>query len=232
MTSLAAQSAALSLTGCAHQSAAVTSQLNPEAIEVPRTLSNKAVSKKLYLGQPWRQSTGPEFKPAAVRVAWTPETLIVKAVLSDDEVSTLATDDNQKMWQLGDVFEMFLQAEGRADYVELHITPNNRRMHLHLPGPGGRSAPDAECLPFENMLVTPVGFSSKVTRTSKGWNVSVKVPAAVLGLVSFKSGNSLRVSFCRYDYAKHRELVLSTTSPHPVISFHRPDEWLAAKLID
>ncbi|MEI8205320.1 MAG: hypothetical protein WCG03_00415 [Kiritimatiellales bacterium] len=201
-------------------------------LKVPRTWNNEACSETLHFSQPWQPFFDPEFKPATVRLSWTPQALVIKAVLRDDEISSLATADSQKLWKMGDVFEIFVQVEGRADYVEMHITPNNRRTHLNLPGPDGRPSPNADMLTWETMVVKPVGFSSEVTRSDHEWRVSASIPAATLGLAGFNCGDSLRVSFCRYDYASNRELILSTTSKHPSIAFHRPDEWPAVKLTD
>ena len=70
--------------------------------------------------------------------------------------------------------------EGRREYVELHVTPNKKRLHVRLSGVGGRARPVDEPLSFEEMLVAPVGFESSVTHEEKGWSVSAKIPAAVL----------------------------------------------------
>lgn len=178
------------------------------------------------LGQPWAENVQAAFRPAAVRLAWTPDALLVEAELTDDEVFSSARNDNDPLWQMGDVFEIFAMVEGRKDYVELHVAPNNRRMHLRLPGVGGRATPDSPPLTFEEMKVTPVGFLSEATRTSSGWRVKASIPAKALGLPAFSEGQRLRISFCRYDASSGGEPVLSTTSAHPVVAFHRPDEWM------
>ena len=167
-----------------------------------------------------------------MRLAWTPKALLVEAEITDDEVTTRATADNQRMWQLGDVFEAFLQIEGKRDYVELHVTPNNQRMHLHLPGVGGKASEDAVPVPFEQMLVHPVGFRSTASRTPTGWRVMMSIPASVFRIPVFHPSLALRVSFCRYDAAATGEPVLSTTADHPVIAFHRPHEWTPVTLVE
>ena len=177
------------------------------------------------LRQPWLNKAEEDFRTARVWVGWTADALHVRAILTDDELTIKATADNQRMWELGDVFEMFVMVEGRRDYVELHVTPNNMRLHVRLPGVGERARSVDEPLSFEDMVVTPVGFESSVTREENGWSVSAKIPAAVLGLDRLKPDTRLRVAFARNDAASGREPVLSTTASHPVISFHRPDEW-------
>lgn len=184
------------------------------------------------LGQPWRWVTEELFRSADVWLGWTTDALHVRAIMNDDEVTTKATKDNQRMWELGDVFEMFVMVEGRSDYGEFHVTPNNKRLHLHLPGVGGRVLPDGKPLSFEEMVVTPVGFSSSVSRNENGWSIAVKIPSDVLLLDHLKPGVRLRVAFARYDAGTGRKPVLSTTARHPVVSFHRPEEWTRVLLVD
>lgn len=59
-------------------------------------------------------------------------TLWVLATLDDTDIFTKATGDLQRLWELGDVFEIFLEAEGCGQYCETHITPGKFRMHLRL----------------------------------------------------------------------------------------------------
>jgi hypothetical protein len=177
------------------------------------------------LGQPWAACPENGFQPALVHLLWTPTALHLHAKLTDDEIITQATGDNQKMWELGDVLEMFLMLEGHSDYIELHVTPENHRLHLHLPWPRGELPQQAERLAFEQILVCPVGFTSETSRSAMGWDVKAVIPCALLGLSAFETGQHLRLSFCRYDAATGTAPILSTTSPHPIPSFHRPAEW-------
>lgn len=138
---------------------------------------------------------------------------------------TKATSDNQPLFELGDAFEIFLQREGATDYVELHVAPNGKRMHLSLPGLRGRPSPGAEALAFGQMLVTPVGFSATTAMADEGWRAEVRIPAATLGLKDFRGGERFRISFCRYDASGEGPPICSSSSPHKILDFHRPDEW-------
>jgi hypothetical protein len=213
------------ITGCASFSPRMQKEKH-----IPQTPGAKGHGRIFSLGQPWNDEVEAGFRPADVRLSWTAEGLFVHAGLEDGEVGSRSTSDNQKMWELGDVFEMFLMVEGRRDYVELHVTPGNQRLHLQLPGVGGEVRPGSQALTFEQMLVEPVGFSSSTRPTKRGWSVSAKVPATVLGLKTLEPGLRLRVAFARYDASPGREPVLSTTASHPVVSFHRPEEWMAVTL--
>lgn len=192
---------------------------------IPRSFDSTAHPGAAFrLRQPWQDQPSDGFQPTDVRLAWTAEALFVEVELADDDIVTRATADQQRMWELGDVFEVFLQVEGRREYVELHVTPNNMRLHLRLPDV-------AAAVPFDEMLVHPVGFESTAERVGSGWHVTMTVPAAVLEIAGFDAGMCLRVSFCRYDAATTGRPVLSTTAAHPVINFHRPHEWTAVRLV-
>jgi hypothetical protein len=193
-------------------------------VQIP-SLASPRPAPVFSLDQPWQEKQDPNFRPAEVRMKWAADRLVIEAVLQDDEVFSQATRHNQKMWELGDVLEFFVQVEGRADYLEMHVTPSNHRLHLRLPGVGGRTQPEAAPLTFEEMLVSPPGFSSSVEKTTTGWAVRAEIPVQALALTELTPGTALRVSFSRYDAAPHRRPVLSTTANHPVIAFHRPEEW-------
>ena len=163
-----------------------------------------------HLAQPWAAQPEARFRPGTVRLAWSGDALLVLADLQDDEVRTAATEDNQRLWELGDVFEIFLQTEGSGAYAELHVAPNGVRMHLRFP---------------ESLPVIPVGFPASANLTAGGWQVEARIPADVCGLPCFEAGRKLRVSFCRYDAGTDSPPVLSTSAAHPEVSFHHPEEW-------
>ncbi|WFB36232.1 hypothetical protein P3T73_00455 [Kiritimatiellota bacterium B12222] len=184
-------------------------------------------TKTFQLSQPWYDHLEFQFRRGEANLQWSPEALIVHAELSDDEVYTASDADNQHMWELGDVFEVFLQIEGQEDYVELHITPANTRFQAHKPNVPGNDA-SGEWKPIEHWLISPIGFSAEATTITDGWIVSMEIPPSVLGLSEFTPGTELRVAFARYDGAPHREPTLSTTATHArseTVTFHIPTDW-------
>ncbi|MFY8217254.1 MAG: hypothetical protein ACOVMP_11715 [Chthoniobacterales bacterium] len=193
---------------------------------IPVLMDGAALPRHSHeLSQPWSQEPDADFQPGTVHMAWTPQALNIDANLVDVELITMAKRDNEMLWSLGDTFEMFLKLADEPEIAELHVAPNNTRLHLAMPGPRGRRTPDSSPLQFEEMCVSPVGFTSSVVLTAKGWIVKAMIPPAVLGLNEFERGEHLRVSFSRYDASSGKEPVLSTTASHPVIDFHRPHEW-------
>ncbi|GAB4169676.1 MAG: hypothetical protein Fur0032_08280 [Terrimicrobiaceae bacterium] len=212
------------VTGCAGKGSGVSTTKKTMKIPAYNSIAPGA-GAFFTLTQPWQESPEAGFQPGEVRLSWAPEKLVVVADLSDRDVKTLATAHNQKLWKLGDVFEVFVQVEGREDYAEMHVAPNNQQMHLKLPRVGWRPSPDAEPLTFDQVLVSSVGFYSETIRTPTGWYARLEIPAEVLGLKEFRPGEALRISFCRYDYNGDREPVLSTTAKHRKVAFHQPGDW-------
>lgn len=195
-------------------------------IPVPKSTSGRITNGAPFsLGQPWAASLEKNFRTTNVRLSWSPDALKIHAKLEDNEVVTSAKRDNDRLWELGDVFEIFVKMDGRNDYAELHIAPNGVRMHLKFPGVGGKATPTSEPVPFEQLFVSPPAFRANAVSSTTGWQVDAEIPASVVGLASFEAGQILRISFSRYDAATDGSRVLSTSAAHPVVAFHRPDEW-------
>lgn len=184
--------------------------------------------EKFELSQPWFEDLEADFRPGEVELHWTPQALVVDAYLTDEHLYTASDADNQRMWELGDVFEVFLQVEGRTDYVELHITPNNTRLHAHKPNALGYDPDTGEWIPVEKWLISPIGFNAQAKEINGGWHGALQIPPSILGLEAFTPGTEIRIAFARYDGAPEREPTLSASAPHALsdtISFHIPEDW-------
>jgi len=180
------------------------------------------------MGQAWLAVSEADFTPANVRVGWRSDSLLVFAELEDADICTRATASNQRMWELGDVLEMFLAPENSGSYVEFHVTPNNMRLQLRFPDTAAlRQAQAANC--FDDFLLPDGVFSSRswVQPKNNKWLVYAEIPAvAVCGLDRPLAGGRWRFSFSRYDHICGRsEPIISSTSPHAVADFHRRQEW-------
>ena len=88
--------------------------------------------ERFELAQPWFEENESQFRQGFVELQWTPHALLVHAKLADEQIYTSSDADNQHMWELGDVFEVFLQVEGHEDYFELHITRDYRFASDHF----------------------------------------------------------------------------------------------------
>lgn len=175
--------------------------------------------------QGWRETPESDFRGGEVRLGWTAEGLWVFARMQDDCLFTRATADNQKMWALGDVFEIFVRDMAGEEYFELHTTPNGYRLQLRFASERVFPEIKARRRKLEEMMVREPLFRSHVRTVEGGWEV--------LACVTAIKGRTLRASFSRYDYSvADAAPVLSSTSAHREIHFHGQEAWRDFLLVD
>ena len=180
------------------------------------------------LQQAWLPEPEPDFLPAVAKLGWRGNSLLIFAQLTDGDIFTRATTHNQRFWELGDTFEMFLRPVGQKSYVEFHVTPTNLRLQLRFA--------DDNCIvsarqkgAFQEMLVSEPQFQSHawIRTDSARWYALAEIPAgAVVEKPRTLAGSRWMFSLCRYEYVRSRKLpVISSTSAHTVPDFHRQDQW-------
>lgn len=180
------------------------------------------------LGQGWLAREEPHFDPGIVRVGWRGDSLLVFAELEDVDIHTGVTGPNQRAWELGDTFEMFLQPAGQAEYVEFHVTPNNQHLQARFENAAAleRARKSGS---LDHVLVPGQAFHSAawVRPDLQRWWVCAEIPARAVGQAADSlAGHQWRFSFSRYDYTRGRaEPVISSSSPHGVADFHRQQDW-------
>ena len=180
------------------------------------------------LQQAWMEQPEADFAPAIVRTGVRGETFLVFAELSDADIYSHATGLNQRAWELGDSFEIFLRPVEQDAYVEYQVTPNNQRLQLRY---AHAAALDhaRKTGSMEHALIPGEAFRSTVwlRPEAKQWFVLAEIPAkSVCDVVQPLKGNQWRFSFSRYDYTRGRqEPVISSTSPFTKADFHRQEEW-------
>lgn len=172
------------------------------------------------------------FRKGTVQLGLRSDSLLVLATLDDDDLFTAATGDHQRMWELGDVLEIFLCDSSREDYIEMHVTPNGRRTQLRFPNAAAtpqirRDGRD----PIATFGVFEPIFDFTLRATSAGWQVFASIP-----FTSITPGGVPEIilaSFSRFDASPaNPSRVLSSTSPHPGedLDFHRRQDWTPLKI--
>lgn len=179
---------------------------------------NFPMSLTLPLLQSWLPEPEVGFLSATATISWDDGMLHLRAVLIDKNVGTTASAHGQKLWEHGDVVELFIQKEGEQGYREYQVAPNGFTLSLHYP--------DISCVArvrsgerrMEEFLTEEIPIV-QITMTGEGWQVLLSVPLPA------SAGEKFRVSCCRYDVMEGGKAVISSTSPHPVRDFHRPQDW-------
>jgi len=163
-----------------------------------------------------------------VRFGWQPDALWVLADLDDDFITSRSTDHDQDMWLLGDVFEIFIARKDEPFYLELHVTPHNHRLHLIWPADVMEKI-QSKVATLDDFRRPHSAFDSWVQKPEGEckWQVLARIPASILpNGQTFEAGQILELSFSRYDSGPEGTPdILSSTSPHRELSYHRRHEW-------
>jgi Carbohydrate family 9 binding domain-like len=182
----------------------------------------------IQMRQAWRAKEQRAFAPCYVRIGWHEDAMLVFAELNDVDILTRATKLNQRLWELGDSFEIFLRPVEQSSYLEFQVAPNNHQLQLRYPNPvaveEARKADD-----FKPYLIFHEGFFSAtwVRPAEFKWFAFAKISKdLVCEKRASLEGKEWLFSFSRYDYTStQRKPVVSSTSPHSLPEFHCQEEW-------
>jgi hypothetical protein len=183
-----------------------------------------AKSPEISLGQSWRKQQD-RFRPALVRTGWRDDMLWVYAEIEDVDVFNAETRFNEPFFMKGDAFEIFLRPVGQAAYFEFHVGPSNQLFQLRIPSAKAfakQSEGESESWKIRNSVVKSW---SAVDQKHQLWRVLVAIPFQA---VVEKGGSRSQwlFSFARYDYTRDENgPILSSSSPHAKLGFHRQQEW-------
>ena len=182
----------------------------------------------MHFGQAWLPADEADLQPGAVALAHHESDLIVYAELSDTDIFNPVREHGAHAYAHGDVFEIFLRADGAPNYFEHHITPDNITLQLSFPTPTAFAenctGDSAWSLPFATAI--PVPSPVLVQPGLNLWRVLAIVPLARIASMQAPLPRDWRFSFCRYDHTHGRaKPVLSSTTPYRFANFHHQDMW-------
>lgn len=191
--------------------------------------AKKISGESWVMQQAWLAKPDEKLRSASVRFGWEQDAFWVLADLADDFITSRSTDHNQEMWMLGDVFEIFIARKESPFYLELHVTPHNHRLHLHWPTEGIEKIRTKKAT-LDEFRRPPSEFNSWVQKPEdqNKWQVLARIPAKILpDGQGFAVGQKLDLSFSRYDAGPEgaSATILSSTSPHRELNYHRRHEW-------
>ncbi len=180
------------------------------------------------LGQGWRAQPEPGFQPARVELRVRRDRLEVEALLQDEDIHNPVTGFNEPAFLQGDVFEIFLRPVNQSAYLELHVGPANQVFQLRIPSAEIFAAARGTPEPWRAWLIAEPCFESRVVcpPDRPAWRVEARIPTTAIAEQPVRSGDRWLFSFSRYDYTRGRARpVLSSSSRHGEVSFHRQQEW-------
>jgi hypothetical protein len=184
---------------------------------------------EVRMGQAWREEPSPGFQAASVRVGRSGGHLLVHAELKDLDIFNPVQEFNAPAYRQGDVFEIFLRPVQQERYFEFHVTPNNTQFQLSIPGQSAFREPRTKPGITDAWFIWERAFESRVSvePEQNRWRVFARIPIDLVEEAPpLPGGREWLFSFSRYDYTQGAaEPVLSSTSPHVEVNFHRQAEW-------
>ena len=195
---------------------------------LPEGFAPPAAALAFPFRQSWRSPPEAAFRPANAWLAATPDAFHIWASLTDTHPRTSAGAHHARLWEIGDVFEIFLQRVGDEAYHEFHVAPNGYQLQLRFPhGDWPRHGDIAPYIHREPLITSRVHAEPKRHR----WQVRAHLPFAALGgadaaaAADPSAGNRWRVCFARYDYDDQGVPCCSASAPLTALDFHRRHEW-------
>lgn len=182
----------------------------------------------LPLQQWWEKVEDLHFESGSVRIGWREDKIYLLANMEDQSVVTTAHRNGERLWELGDVVEIFVKSPYQSEYYELQVAPNGCVLQLKYPDPtiiiDLRSR---EMTRLNDFILHEEIFPIRLRIQDGGWNLFVEIPgklffADVISLL----GYACQISVSRYDHwADARPPQLSSISPHSQLDFHRQRDW-------
>ena len=177
--------------------------------------------------------------PGTVRLLHNEETLWLSVEFQDCDVVSNAKADDEEIYTLGDVAEVFLRPTQQTWYWELHAAPNGLRSTYWWPGRGRlnlRGEDPHVRPPFWTVAAAVEGTLNDWRDKDRRWTAEIAIPIAKLlresDVSPLKGGWSLLVS--RYNYTRWRrqaagpELTSAPRLPKP--NYHLLEDYAPLKL--
>lgn len=160
-------------------------------------------------------------------VGYNSEGLCFYVCLEDRNIYTQAQSDNEKLWTLGDVVEFFVKpGQTRDDYWEIHVSPNDLIMDIHIPS---RDEYLSGAISWDDVVIADSGSTKRVQviAAENTWAVELCIPWAAFGCETVPApGTVWQFTVCRYNYSGDLEnLELSATAHFMELNFHRYEEY-------
>lgn len=184
-----------------------------------------AACRPMPLRQHWKSVDALPREKGVARIGVSVMGLSVHVRYEDSDIFSTATANQQRMWQLGDVVEVFVKPGlDRTDYWEVHVTPNGFLMDLLIPSRAGTASGEHTW----GEIVAPESGTTYQAKVGNGWwSAELTIPWSAFGETGIPAtGTIWQVAVCRYNYNGGLEdPELSSTAPLTQASYHRYEEY-------
>lgn len=177
------------------------------------------------LRRSWEGPDALPTEPGVARIGASSQGLCVYVEYEDSDIFSEAKADQQKMWTLGDVAEVFVKPGlDRPDYWEIHVTPNGFMMDIRIPDRGRFQAGEVT---WDQVIAADSGVIHQSVVEEGRWSAEFVIPWSAFEVEAAPSpGTIWQVAVCRYNCNGGLENPeLSSTAPLTKPGFHRFEEF-------
>jgi len=191
------------------------------------SITKFATAPTLPLIQAWINPNTLPTEQGTAKIAWNDNAICFLMQLENKNPNTKATQNNQKMWELGDTVETFIKPGiDQTGYWEVHVTPNNLLMDIYIKD---RTPYMAEKITFQDAVKYNSNAQKHVTIDSVNniWTIELQIPWQTFNLQHPpKIGTQWQFAICRYNYNPNNpEPELSSTAYLTKLSFHNYEDY-------
>ncbi|MFH1615347.1 MAG: carbohydrate-binding family 9-like protein [Planctomycetota bacterium] len=175
-----------------------------------------------------------------VRMAWDDNYFYLGIKFQDSDITATGDKDQIHHYQYGDLCELFLKPAGKDNYVELYVTPLNKKTSFYIPNQKQYGAPgsldDYDCS-LQVAAYIGKGTLNKRDDRDEWWSAEMAMPVKDLERLGeqVESGAQWRILVARYNYSRffgegNDEIEYSMTPGLSGTSYHLIKEYAVLKL--
>ncbi|MBQ7652618.1 MAG: carbohydrate-binding family 9-like protein [Victivallales bacterium] len=178
------------------------------------------------------------FQPADVKFVCTDDTLYIGVKLQDTDVLSFATEEQEQnhLYQMADVVEVFLKSENSQKYWEIYGTPNSLKSTFHFPTRNAAKLDYGELDPGYDCKATVQGTLNNSDDKDIGWTIEMAFPKKMLEAycgVPFNNEQKWTVLVSRYNYNMANTFFhLSSVPKLPQGNYHLIEYYAAMKIVE
>ena len=171
---------------------------------------------------------GPASMPAEEGQAFVgaaEEGLSFYTCFADSDIFSQASADDQRLWTLGDVAEVFVKpGKERSDYWEVHLSPNGYKMDIHIPD---RARFIGGEVTWDQVIAARSGVQTRTAEGPGQWTAELCIPWSAFGLEGRAAPGSVwQFAVCRYNYNGGLDNPEHSSTAHlSQVNFHRYEDF-------
>ena len=173
-------------------------------------------------------------EPGQVRMAWDKNYFYLGIKFQDSNIIATGDKDQIHLYLFGDLCELFLKPANKENYIELYVTPNNKKTSFYIPNQinNGPSQFDDFVCGLKAAGYVGDGTLNKSDDNDKWWSGEMAMPVKDLEKLGekFSSGSKWRILIARYNYLtfvgqNNGEVEYSMTPSLSRTSYHLINEY-------